>query len=146
MNLTRRAATEADYEYAKHVHDVAYREWTVAQFGPWNQEVQDKFFDESWQRYNYEIFLLDDQPCGYCAVDFYDDEVRVREFAVDPEFQGEGIGTAFLDSLITQFHSETTPVRLNAFKANTSAIGFYLRYGFTQTGESDTQLHFEWRT
>ncbi|MBK1790048.1 GNAT family N-acetyltransferase [Persicirhabdus sediminis] len=145
MKFTKRATSEDDYGYAKGIHDLAYRDWTVAQFGPWDEKVQGKFFDDSWNYHNYELLLLDGVPCGYCAVDYNEHVIRVLELAVDPDFQGQGVGTSFFHDLINRYHSESRSIRLNAFKVNTAAIDFYLGRGFVVIAENDLQLQFEWQ-
>lgn len=144
MKLSLRPATEEDFDYCREVHHAAYRPWVVAQFGKWEEEEQDRFFRESWQRWPYEIIEVDASPCGYYAVEKTVEATHIREFALHPNYQGRGIGAAFLRSFVARFHFADRPVRLRAFKANQEAISFYRHIGFTETGSTDTQLLFEW--
>ena len=145
MNLKSRRATEEDFAFARAVHHSSYREWVVDQFGAWDEDFQNRFFRESWDRWPYEIIEVDNHPVGFCAVEHAHDATHVREFALHPEFQSRGIGAAYLRSLVHEFHSPQKPVRLRAFKANQDAIAFYKRIGFVQTGATDLQLLFEWQ-
>src|SRR5215212_4472750 len=109
MNLTLRRAMEEDFAFAKAVHHWAYRRWVVEQFGPWDEAVQDRFFRESWDRWPYEIIEVDGGPSGYCAVEQAVEATHVREFAIHPELQGQGIGRTLLRSLVREFHRQEKP-------------------------------------
>ncbi len=61
-------------------------------------------------------------------------DFQFRKFAVVPEEQGRGIGKALLN-YITDFVVNEGGSRLWC-NARSSAIGFYARYGFTQTGST----------
>lgn len=144
MEITLRAASKDDYEFARGIHHSAYRDWTIAQFGSWDLELQDRFFAESWDRWNYQIIRGDGTDCGYCAVESNAKEVHLREFAIRPERQGKGVGTAYLRMLIRDVQNAGKPLRLRAFRANKRAIALYKQLGFLQTGQTDLQYLFEW--
>ena len=95
MPLTTHPADEADAAFAREAHHGAYRDVVTRQFGAWDEQVQDGFFDRSWDDHDHEIILRDDVPCGYTSVECGDDHIHVREFVIHPAFQGQGIGTAF---------------------------------------------------
>ncbi|WP_448700300.1 GNAT family N-acetyltransferase [Mucilaginibacter sp. AW1-3] len=59
---------------------------------------------------------------------------QFRKFAIDPAFQGQGIGKQLLDH-ITGFAKTEGATHLWC-NARLSATGFYKRSGFTQTGET----------
>ena len=62
-----------------------------------------------------------------------DTDIQFRKLAVNPEVQGMGIGNSLL-TYITNHVQHETGTRLWC-NARISAIGFYLKAGFTQTGE-----------
>lgn len=61
-------------------------------------------------------------------------DFQFRKFAVLPEAQGQGVGKALLN-YITDFAVNEGGSRLWC-NARVSAIGFYAKYGFMQTGEA----------
>jgi len=60
-------------------------------------------------------------------------DFQFRKFAVDVEVQHMGIGTALLNHL-TNF-AVTEGAKLLWCNARVEAIGFYLKFGFVQTGK-----------
>ena len=146
MRLSRHPATRHDFEFARTVHHEAYRSWVVAQFGPWDEAAQDRFFKECWERQPHEIIEADGRACGYCSIEKTDEATHLREFAIDRRFRGRGIGGQFLRSLVSEFGLRGKPFRLRVFEANTRAIAFYRRIGFVETGATEKQLLFEWPT
>jgi GNAT superfamily N-acetyltransferase len=62
------------------------------------------------------------------------DDFQFRKFAVIPEWQGQGIGKALIN-YIADFAINEGAIRLWC-NARLSAIGFYAKYGFMQTGET----------
>ena len=93
MNVVRRPATTEDTEFARRVHHAAYRDVAERQFGPWDDGVQDRFFDADWRDAQHEIVLVDGTPCGYVSIEERDADIHVRELVLAPDFQGRGIGT-----------------------------------------------------
>ena len=144
MEVTTRLANQEDLEFARGVHHEAYREWVVEQFGPWNEELQNRIFAESWGRLAHEVIVADGQDCGYAAVEVAADAVHLREFAISAEFRGRGIGASFLRQVNDRARAAGLPFRLRAFKANRRAIALYERAGFVHTGATEDQLIFEW--
>jgi GNAT superfamily N-acetyltransferase len=67
---------------------------------------------------------------------------QFRKFAVDESVQKMGIGKAMLDH-ITDFALTTGGTRLWC-NARLSAIGFYLKYGFKQTGQIFSKNGFDY--
>lgn len=59
---------------------------------------------------------------------------QFRKFAIDPAFQGQGIGKQLLDHVIAFAKSEDAASLW--CNARLSAIGFYAKSGFVQTGQT----------
>lgn len=70
----------------------------------------------------------DDHPLGFIGLN----ETHVEMLFIDPEVRGQGIGTRLLD-----FMRESRPaLSVDVNEQNPKAVGFYLHYGFVQTGRS----------
>jgi putative acetyltransferase len=61
-------------------------------------------------------------------------ENKVEMLFVDPSVKGQGIGRALLDHA----HSLKGRLDVDVNEQNPLAVGFYLKYGFIQTGRSET--------
>lgn len=65
------------------------------------------------------------------------EKTKVSEFFVDPFFQGEGIGTKILNTVI----EKSKEVFLYVLDKNKRAIRFYVKMGFKYTGEKEEFLN-----
>lgn len=61
------------------------------------------------------------------------EKTKISEFFVDPFFQGEGIGTKILNTVI----EKSKEVFLYVLDKNERAIRFYVKMGFKYTGEKE---------
>lgn len=66
--------------------------------------------------------------------------VYVSTLAVDPAFQGMGVGRSLLDSIKKKWFPDTQEIVLIVRKINDRAIGFYTKFGFAPAPEIDTPL------
>ncbi len=65
-----------------------------------------------------------------------DNEVKLAQLYVSPDFQGRGVGALLLDEIEESFF-EVPIVRLEVEEKNTGAVAFYSKHGFAQTGTTD---------
>ena len=144
VSITKRPATDNDKDMVRDIHHAAYRPWVVEQFGPWNQHIQDKFFDESWSKLGYMMLEEEGIPCGYIALTVEVDGLHVRELAIAPDFQGRGIGSTVFRELKSDARVDGLPIKLRAFRKNFKAIEFYKHIGFKVVGLENEQILFEW--
>lgn len=140
LKLTRRPAEEGDIEFARKAHHQAYRDVIIKQFGEWNEEAQDRFFDSSWKNSTYEILLFNDQLCGYFSIEESEKCITLQELVILPTFQSQGIGFSILNKVIEMAKRKNIPARLQVLKENT-AIKLYHKIGFKKVAE--TKTHFE---
>ncbi len=143
MPFTTRPAVAADAAFAREAHHGAYRDVVIRQFGAWDEEMQDAYFERSWEGQDREIILRDGVPCGYAGVEFKGDYVHVRELVIHPAYQGQGIGTAFLRGVCAQAAARGVPVKLGVFHQN-RAVAFYQRLGFQEFDRTETHILMEW--
>jgi ribosomal protein S18 acetylase RimI-like enzyme len=144
MKITRRPAEASDRELVRRMHHQGMRESVERQFGPWDDEQQDRFFERSWHDATFEIVECDGTPCGYIGIEDRADDVYVRMIVVSLDYQGRGIGTALLQAAMQEAERRGVPVRLGTFHHN-RAQALYRRLGFRETGRTATHIPFEWR-
>lgn len=70
-------------------------------------------------------------------------EMRIADIAVDPAFQGRGIGREVLTSLIEEAARMRVPLRLTVATGNERASRFYAGLGFVTIGAASTDLELE---
>ncbi|HUS62170.1 MAG TPA: GNAT family N-acetyltransferase [Acidimicrobiales bacterium] len=143
MTLTRRAVIDSDLDAARTAHHAAYRDVVEAQFGSWDEAVQDEFFANDWSGATFEVLAWDSTFCGYVAVESRPDDVHVRELVIHPDFQGRGIGTAVLTDAMGVARERSVPVHLATFRLN-RASDLYRRLGFVEIDRDETHVTFRW--
>ena len=79
------------------------------------------------------------QRKGTLSVEEFSDHIRFGEFYLFPDYQGRGIGSWLLQSVLNRADVLSLPVRLEYLKWN--PVGsLYLRHGFEIVSHNDT--HF----
>ena len=78
---------------------------------------------ELWVAVNTE-----DCPLGFIGLN----ENHVEMLFIEPDLRGQGIGRALLDHA----NSSRSKMSVDVNEQNPEAVGFYLHYGFVQTGRS----------
>lgn len=97
--------------------------------------------EEDNHGYHFGAFA-DNQLVAVVSIFPKDDDFQFRKFAVAPEAQGQGVGEALLQ-YITNFAINEGGQRLWC-NARVSAIGFYAKYGFRQTGTTFNRNGFNY--
>lgn len=123
---------------------------------PWN-EAQLKMFlkmqlnarDQSYRMYytgiDDQIILLNNQPVGRLIVVRTDEEIRLSDVALLPEYRRSGAGTALIKDLMSEASKVKKPIRLQVEIPNVQAKRLYDRLGFTTTGENITHFQMEYQ-
>ena len=80
--------------------------------------------------------LVDDQVTGYLVCSRYDTVWHIMNVAIDPELQGQGLGSALLAQLLEEVGEDGRPARftLEVRRSNEGAIRLYERFGFRAAG------------
>jgi ribosomal protein S18 acetylase RimI-like enzyme len=74
-----------------------------------------------------------DTVIGYCVAQKGSDKNVLQALNILPGYQGGGLGRRFMEQALSWLGDEL-PISLRVLSYNTSAIGFYERFGFVQTG------------
>lgn len=69
-----------------------------------------------------------DHPLGFIGLN----QSHVEMLFIDPDLRGQGMGRALLDHV----RSSHPTMSVDVNEQNPQAVGFYLHYGFVQTGRS----------
>ena len=106
-----------------------------------DQRLQQMGMDEDNNGYHFAAFK-DNYIVGVVSLFQKDDDFQFRKFAIDQSVQGTGIGRQMLD-YITGFAVTNGGKRLWC-NARLSAIGFYLKFDFKQTGQLFSKNGFDY--
>jgi ribosomal protein S18 acetylase RimI-like enzyme len=125
MNLHFMSASEADipviYAQAKNLIDT-YEDLASIDYDKVMDWVRRKI---SKHISSYTAVVLSDKPCAYYRLC---DDGELDDLYVLPDFQNRGIGSKILEKCILE---SVNPLYLYVFSANTRAISFYEKHGFS---------------
>ncbi|MEO8884821.1 MAG: GNAT family N-acetyltransferase [Mucilaginibacter sp.] len=105
------------------------------------QKLYEMEMDEDNQGYHFGAFK-DNELVGVVSLFINESDCQFRKFAVDERVQGTGVGSMLLKHL-TNFAINEGAKHLWC-NARTTAIGFYLKHGFTQTGNLFSKNGFDY--
>nr|WP_298892011.1 ribosomal protein S18-alanine N-acetyltransferase [uncultured Acinetobacter sp.] len=98
------------------------------QFHPWTASQ----FADSVERYQSTVVEQDGEILGFCIMQKVLDEANLLLMAIDPKYQGQGLGTTMLNDAITRLGSACVQIFLEVRESNLSAIALYEKVGFHQ--------------
>jgi ribosomal protein S18 acetylase RimI-like enzyme len=127
VTLTRRPATVRDKEFARCVHHLAYRDVVERQFGGWDENEQDAYFETAWSKHDHDIVEWNGEACGYFAVEMRATRVDIHELVLDPTYQNRGIGSDLLAEVVSIARGLGVPVHLRVLHKN-QAVHLYERF------------------
>jgi len=98
-------------------------------------EAQHQFYMEQFAGASFDLVLATDgSPMGRLYLEERDDEFRIIDIALLPEFRGQGIGGNLMKNIITKAFEAEKMVRIHV-EQNNPAMKLYLRLGFQKIEE-----------
>ncbi|MCF2501202.1 GNAT family N-acetyltransferase [Dyadobacter chenhuakuii] len=120
-------------EHTEALRDVFFRSRCHAFYWVNPSEFQLGDFDQSIVGENVLVAVHESRPVGF--VSWWAPGNFIHNLFVDPDFHGQGIGTALLDSCLKVIGR---PATLKCLTANQSAMDFYLRKKWTVVEKGDS--------
>lgn len=142
LSISTRPANSVDIEFARKAHHIAYYDVIKRQFGKFDEEMQDSFFRKSWDPETHEIITTSGIDAGYISVERFPDHIFAKELVILPEYQGKGIGSSLLKSILQEATEKDIPVQLQVLKKN-FAQDLYRRLGFKEIETNETHIKME---
>jgi len=105
--------------------------------------AQHQFYIEQFTQAKFDIVLVENEPVGRLYVDRRDDEIRLIDIALLPEYRNKGIGTSLINDLCEEAANRNKPLRIHVEKFN-PALHLYKRLGFTEMKDSGVYYLMEW--
>ena len=103
---------------------------------PWRESAFQSELDAGYEYFG--AYVETTGLVGYAGVSVLGErggaEASVHNIAVDPAWQGKGIGRALLRALLARADEVAAPVYLEVRTDNAAAIGLYEAHGFTRIG------------
>ena len=102
------------------------------QYHPWSLAVMSRYLNRPgviWKA------MLDQQLVGFAVVTRVVGEAELLDIAIDPAFQGKGLGQQLLQSMLDMVSAEGCErMFLEVRESNAAAIAVYEKLGFGQVG------------
>lgn len=121
---------------------------------PWSQQqkeefvqmqfhAQHTFYQQQFGNAKFDLLLKHDKPIGRLYVDRREDEIRIIDIAIMPDYQRQGIGSQLLQELLDESKASAKPVTIHVEK-NNPALGLYQRLGFEQLEDQGVYWLMRW--
>jgi ribosomal protein S18 acetylase RimI-like enzyme len=91
----------------------------------------------------YDVIVVGDRDAGRLLVEWAEDEIRVADVGLLPEYRNRGIGGGLMRDLLDDAGRAGLPVRLHVEQFN-PAFRLYQRLGFRPIGVDGIYVHMEW--
>ena len=148
-----RPISESDNEFLLSVYastredELAQAEWVEGQkemFLRWQFDMQRREYETRFPDADYRVIVVDQQPAGRIWVGSDDEQIRLLDIALLPDFQNRGVGTALIRRLQNEAERAGKPLRHMVFVLNNNADRFYERLGFKKIEDFGAYKHMEW--
>jgi GNAT superfamily N-acetyltransferase len=128
--------------------ELAQADWAEGQkdqFLRWQYELQRSEYQTRFPDAEYYIVVMDNRPAGRIWIGRDEQQIRLLDIALLPEFQNRGAGTLLLRHLIDEASLAGKALRHMVFALNPDAHRFYERLGFVVIDDLGAYKHMEWR-
>ena len=106
-------------------------------------QAQHTFYHAHFPDARYDILMRGGEPIGRLYIDRREDELRILDIALLPQFCGQGLGTHLIRTFMDEATALGLPVRLHVETFN-RAQRLYSRLGFTQVQNDGIYILMEW--
>ena len=148
-----RPFADADLEFLYQVY-AASRDREMALVPQWSAAEQEAFLRDQFRLQHahyqahypharFDIIELNGEPIGRFYVATMEDEVRLMDIALLPEWRGRGIGSKLIDELLASARTSNRSVSLHVEPDN-PARRLYLRLGFTDIEQVGVYTLMRW--
>ena len=152
--LTLRLVTNEDEPFLVDLYastreaELSQAEWADGQreiFVRWQFDMQRREYDARFPNARYQLVLVDGEPAGRIWVGEDEEQIRLLDIALLPQFQKRGAGTVLLQELMKEATGKDKFLRHMVFVLNNDAHRFYERLGFVIIEDLGAYKHMEWK-
>jgi len=129
----------------EELSQVAWAEGQREVFVRWQFDLQRREYEARFPDARYQVVLIDEEPAGRIWVGEDEEQIRLLDIALLPQFQKRGAGTILLGELMKEAASGGKLLRHMVFVLNNDAHRFYERLGFVVIEDIGAYKHMEYR-
>ena len=135
------------YVYAStRVDEMALVNWTAQKkeaFLRMQFQAQSQFYAENYPGAEFYIILVESQQVGRLYIHRREDEIRIMDISLLPEYRNQGIGSALLNDILEEGRQHNLPITIHVERFN-PAMRLYERLGFRQKEDRGVYHLMEW--
>ena len=105
-------------------------------------DAQDVYYRAHYTNASFDVIEAAGKAAGRLYVARWEDEIRIMDIALLPEYRGKGIGTQLLRDLLDEGARTGKRVSIHVEKDN-PALSLYVRLGFVPVGDRGVYLLME---
>ncbi len=150
--ITSRPIREDDRPFLSRLYASTRRE--ELEVAPWTEEqkreflqsqfdVQHKYYMEHFPQAEFSIIEMGGQPVGRIYIDRRQDEIRLVDIALLPDYRGQGLGGSLMRDVLEEGQKAAKPVRIHV-EHNNPAMRLYNRLGFRRIDDNGIYHLMEW--
>jgi len=139
IDWTLRPVTVEDHDFVVELNRVAMGSYLEATFG-WNDAALSAYLDERFDASGGQVIQVAGVDVGELLVEERPDRLFVVRLALLPEWQGRGIGSAVVSTLVDRARELGAAVVLDVLGVNSRAVRLYESLGFVRIAESETDV------
>jgi ribosomal protein S18 acetylase RimI-like enzyme len=136
--------TAEDFDFRYRVYAVTIRPY-LETFVDWDDAQHEEMIRSNLlESGNHFAILVNGERVGIAQIEETADLLALHQLEILPDYQGAGIGSAVVRSLMQRACAQAKPVELSVFLLNTGARSLYERLGFHVVSEShrDAQMRY----
>lgn len=137
MNLSLRSATIDDADFLYSLHRATMKMYVIQTWGQWDEVWQSLYFHRHFNPATCQIIAFQGQDIGVISVERRPIEMFLSNIELLPPYQGQGIGTYLVRTLVEEAWQKDVPLSLQVLKVN-PARKLYERLGFSIIDETAT--------
>lgn len=128
MDIHLRDFESDDFIKIKEIHRLTMKAFVESRWG-WDSDKQVVFLKSNLDKYASQVILYNKTIIGILMLDVSESKIVISNLLIDPAFQGRGVGSNILSSVIDKYTDDKKSIELSVFKEN-KAFGLYKRLGF----------------
>jgi ribosomal protein S18 acetylase RimI-like enzyme len=138
-----RLAQTDDREFLLRLNEATMREYVERVWG-WDEAEQTTLFENRFQPERWQIIQSGAQDIGVLVVEDQIEEIILASIEILPEWQGQGVGSSVIRSLMGRAAASGKPLSLRVLRVNERARSLYERLGFRPFKEIETHTYLHW--
>jgi ribosomal protein S18 acetylase RimI-like enzyme len=106
-------------------------------------KAQDQFYTQNYPGAEFQIILTGEQPIGRLYTHKRENEIRIMDISLLPEYRGRGIGSSMLNRILEEASNDHLSVSIHV-ERNNPALHLYERLGFCLIEDIGIYLFMRW--